>query len=176
MIKELNKKKNSAPGEDKITYEALLHIIEQLVVIFNKSMHLSHIPHQWKHVIIKMFPKSNKSTLNETNYRPINRQKMPYSESCNEDGKLPANTPKPDMALFADDITVFTVAANNNQIERTFQKTLNTISLWMKRWRTRVAIDQDKTHSYPFNAKITTASKTAKKEKNRTNIQWHTSF
>eukprot|EP00122_Pirum_gemmata_P000271 Pgem_evm1s237 len=75
MIKELNKKKNSAPGEDKITYEVLSHlpdsIIEHLVVIFNKPMHLSHIPHQWKHAIIKMFPKPDKTMLNEINYWPI---------------------------------------------------------------------------------------------------------
>eukprot|EP00122_Pirum_gemmata_P010764 Pgem_evm1s9963 len=58
-----------------------------------------------------------------------------------------------------------TVAANNNQIERTFHKTLNTISSWMKQWRTRLAIDQDKTHYLSFQRKDNNSFQNSAKKK-----------
>lgn len=75
VLLQLNQKKNSAPGDDGITYDTLcklpLHLKTALLNIINSSMSIAYVPYSWKHAKIILFPKPDKDHSVPGNYRPI---------------------------------------------------------------------------------------------------------
>ena len=68
-------KKNSAPGEDQITYEFFQQIPETgrfvILRLFNAIWRRSRLPKAWKHAIVIPILKSGKDPHRTSSYRPI---------------------------------------------------------------------------------------------------------
>ena len=71
----LKKAKNTAPGEDSISYQILRNLPlaakEYLTKIYQTLKEVGYFPKQWKHAIGVMIPKPNKDRQLPSNYRPI---------------------------------------------------------------------------------------------------------
>ncbi|KAG0412466.1 hypothetical protein HPB47_010386 [Ixodes persulcatus] len=67
-------KRNASPGEDQITYQLLRNLddtqLQQLLNYFNSAWQTGDIPAEWKHAIVTMIPKPNK-TSEVKKLRPI---------------------------------------------------------------------------------------------------------
>ena len=73
--KVMQTRRNSAPGEDKTSYEDLRLCndtsLAKLCQILNACLKLGYFPSSWKHASVKMVPKPNKDISSPTGYRPI---------------------------------------------------------------------------------------------------------
>uniref|UniRef100_A0AAG5DGU8 Reverse transcriptase domain-containing protein n=1 Tax=Anopheles atroparvus TaxID=41427 RepID=A0AAG5DGU8_ANOAO len=71
----LNKKKNTAPGHDRITYEMLRHMnndtTNKMLNEANKMWNRGRLQKKYKRIRIIAIPKPNKDHNNPANYRPI---------------------------------------------------------------------------------------------------------
>jgi len=68
-------KRNSSPGEDKITYDMLQHLprraLQRLLFLYNSAWQKGCIPQAWKHSIIIPVLKMGKNKEDISSYRPI---------------------------------------------------------------------------------------------------------
>ena len=68
-------KKNSAPGEDRISYEILKHIPRSCHIVilkfYNCVWRKGHLPTDWKESMIRPMLKPDKSPFNVASYRPV---------------------------------------------------------------------------------------------------------
>ena len=71
----LKTKRNSAPGEDNITYKQIKQITVELrttiCALLTSCLNIGLTPETWKHSKIVMIPKANKDRKEGKNYRPI---------------------------------------------------------------------------------------------------------
>ena len=67
----ITKMKKKAPGESKIGYQIIKHIINYLAQIFNASLASGYFPKKFKSAILKLLPKEGKDPTFPQNYRPI---------------------------------------------------------------------------------------------------------
>ena len=75
LINTLQKKQNSAPGEDGLSYEILknvhLNCLKEILNLYNTIWHSGNIPNCFKHAIVVPILKPNKSKTDPASYRPI---------------------------------------------------------------------------------------------------------
>ena len=71
----LRLKKNTSPGDDKITYQMLKNLPQKmktaLALLITCSLQLGHVPLDWKDTKVKMINKPGKDPTQLKNYRPI---------------------------------------------------------------------------------------------------------
>ena len=74
ILKNMNP--NKSPGQDHLTSDICYHFTAEFPVIitrlFNRTLAISYFPNQWKHAVVKIIPKPNKTDYSTTSsFRPI---------------------------------------------------------------------------------------------------------
>ena len=71
----ISTKKNTAPGEDHISYKILKNLpectLDNFVRLLNLSFQIGYVPLVWKTAAVTMIPKPDKELSDPKNYRPI---------------------------------------------------------------------------------------------------------
>ena len=75
VLGTLKQCRNTAPGEDGISYEILQHLnitaLEYMLTLFNMIWKGDEYPDKWRRAVILAFIKPNKINTEPENYRPI---------------------------------------------------------------------------------------------------------